>query len=167
MHYLRWNRTGSTDDPVRLSNEDQYQSKAVKRPGCWGWTGATIGGYGVICDHGQTIYAHRISYQINIGAIPEGAEIDHACHNKICSNPDHLRPATRKQNAENRRGASRNSRTGVRGVRRIPSGRYVATVGHDGRTYYLGVHNTAQEAGAVASAKRNELFTHNATDRAS
>lgn len=67
----------------------------VAETGCWLWTGATIrvatGFYGTMRDGSSRMTpAHRISYMIYRGDIPDGFEVDHLCQNKLCVNPDHL-----------------------------------------------------------------------------
>jgi hypothetical protein len=42
--------------------------------------------------------AHRISYRLHCGDIPEGMEIDHLCRNRGCVNPDHLRVVPHREN---------------------------------------------------------------------
>jgi hypothetical protein len=73
-----------------------------------------------------------------------------------------------KQNKENLRGASKNSKSGARGVWwHKSSNRWQARVGHDGKQVHVGYFGTIAEAEAEAAviAKRNELFTHNDLDR--
>lgn len=79
---------------------------------CWGWTGTvTNGGYGTIWWNGSSTTAHRVAYEIVIGAIPEGKQLDHLCHtldfscnkgkdchHRRCVNPNHLEPVTHSEN---------------------------------------------------------------------
>lgn len=135
---------------------------------CWIWTRATLPrGYGVFTDGSKKGYgslAHRIAYQLLIGPIPDGKELDHRCHNPPCVNPAHLRPATHKQNHENRSGTQ--GASGIRGVYYLAKrGYWCARVKHKGRYHTAGWHKTKEAAEAAVIAKRNELFTHNDLDR--
>jgi hypothetical protein len=92
-------------------------------------------------------------------------QVDHACHNRACVNPDHLRLASPKQNQENRRGAASSNRSsGVRGVT-YGRGKWIASVQHNGKRYNCGGFSSVEEAEAAVVAKRLELFTHNIVDR--
>ena len=147
-----------------LDRLDLYTDKTGE---CWLWTGSLNRiGYGKIMVGGKIVGAHRIAYEMAFGTIPSGLQIDHTCHTRACVNPDHLRPVTNKQNAENRTGAQANSKSGVRGVSwYAPRKKWQAQVMHNGQQFHLGLYATVAEAGAVAQAKRLELFTHNDTDK--
>lgn len=68
---------------------------------CWLWTGArTLDGYGQASIGGERFMAHRKSYELLVGPIPDGLHIDHLCRNPQCVNPDHLEPVTRSVNAQ-------------------------------------------------------------------
>ncbi|UYM26589.1 HNH endonuclease [Arthrobacter phage Bauer] len=110
--------------------------------------------------------AHRYSWELVHGTIPDGKHLDHMCHNQACVNPDHLRVVDNKQNHENFKGAFSTSRTGVRGVSWDKSrGLYRAAVVHNYKQVQVGRFATLEEAEAAVKAKRLELFTHNLLDR--
>lgn len=70
--------------------------------GCWLWTGAvnsrTSRGYGVAWAGDRIQLAHRVAYELVIGPIPDDADIDHLCRNRLCVNPAHLEPVTHREN---------------------------------------------------------------------
>lgn len=148
-------------------NAELFWTKVDKQEECWPWTGKhSTGGYGVfhvkVSGRWTWRQAHRLTYEQLVGAIPDGKQLDHICHNRSCVNPDHLRPVTQKQNMEHLRGGNVGSASGIRGVTQEKrTGRWRASIGHDGKHLYIGTFDTPEEAGEAARAKRNELFTHN------
>lgn len=147
---------------ISATRAEEFWDKVEVDGPCWNWRGhIQPDGYG---SFGRTP-VHRISYEIANGEIPPGILIDHICHNRACVNPAHLRPVTKKQNAEHRKGANLNSGTGVRGVWRLPNGKYKARVMHEGRSHHVGTFASLADAEAATVAKRLELFTHNEMDR--
>jgi hypothetical protein len=68
---------------------------------CWHWVGARMSrGYGALHVKGIWLLAHRASYRVFIGPIPEGKLIRHRCHVRECVSPWHLVPGTHQQNRE-------------------------------------------------------------------
>jgi len=65
---------------------------------CWEWTsGKSDGGYGKIGRGARgagQMAAHRAVWQLLVGPIADGLELDHLCRNHGCVNPDHLEPVT-------------------------------------------------------------------------
>jgi hypothetical protein len=70
--------------------------------GCWLWLGrgATNGRYGSLRVDGRAVRAHRRSYELFVGPIPEGLDVLHSCDRGLCVNPAHLRPGTHRQNMD-------------------------------------------------------------------
>ena len=63
----------------------------VTESGCWIWTkGLNTNGYGKLSFMGVTTQAHRLSYELHSGQIPEGHNVLHRCDVRCCVNPDHL-----------------------------------------------------------------------------
>lgn len=115
-HYKHWRLYG---DPLMVppvpTPEERFWSKVDKAGpdgfhsqtgenlgACWLWTGALNSqngqGYGVAWAVGRLVVAHRCSYEMLTGPIPEGLQIDHLCRVRTCVNPDHLEPVTKREN---------------------------------------------------------------------
>lgn len=63
----------------------------VTESGCWIWIGATCsGGYGQMKIARKKKLAHRMSWIVNRGDIPDGLDVLHRCDVTCCVNPDHL-----------------------------------------------------------------------------
>lgn len=150
---------------------DRFWSKvdtSAGPDGCWLWLAAkNHAGYGTFRLDGRQRPAHRIAYELTSGECVSAVfEMDHICHSPSCVNPRHLRPTTRKQNSENRRGARRDSKSGIRGVsRNKTTGRWRVRVYHHGRPIDVGHFDTIAEAEAAAIATRCKLHTHNELDK--
>lgn len=66
-----------------------------KTDSCWLWVGYIDRyGYGTRYFEGRTQGVHRIAYQLLIGPVPAGLQLDHLCRVKNCVNVEHLEPVT-------------------------------------------------------------------------
>lgn len=96
-----------TKDPKRK------HGYTIEECGCWEYQG-------IVDKHGYpflsvyryknrtkptSVFAYRYYFELWVGEIPEGMELDHLCNNPLCINPEHLEPTTRAENM--RRAAER------------------------------------------------------------
>lgn len=132
---------------------------------CWLWTGScSAGGYGKTTYQGKYVYLHRLVYSLLVAPIEARAEVDHLCHVKRCCRPEHLRVINHLGNTQNRKGAQRNSRSGVRNVfweGHVKKWRVQMRVA--GRNHNGGLFDSIEEADAAAKALRARLMPENST----
>ena len=86
--------------------------------GCWEWQSHKFrDGYGKVYYSGKTDRAHRVSYRLHKGEIPDGMWVLHNCDNPTCINPEHLHFGTPTENVREclSRGRYRNGKCGANG----------------------------------------------------
>lgn len=110
-HYTRVYKHGDAraDVPLRKKRATTHDRQpgqrfadclpAVRGSGCWEWQG-TRSHYGVMNDHGTTVYAHRFAWEQANGPMPEGKVVRHTCDNKFCVNPAHLLLGSQGENVQ-------------------------------------------------------------------
>lgn len=78
----------------RQNLRTRFFAKVEKTESCWIWTACPIKKtgtqYGSIRIAGRNLPAHRVSWELHRGAIPEGMNVLHSCDNTMCVNPEHL-----------------------------------------------------------------------------
>lgn len=82
-----------------MSPLQRFWAKVDVTDTCWLWTGArTGGGYGNFWTGERYAAAHRWLYELLIGPVPEGHQLDHLCRVRECVRPHHLEPVTAQEN---------------------------------------------------------------------
>lgn len=103
-HYRRWKLGLDMNQPVKtpggpLIDRVMARVDLADPEDCWRWVGRqSANGYGQLWDEGKTVLAHRATYELLVGPIPEGLQLDHLCRVRDCVNPDHLEPVTSREN---------------------------------------------------------------------
>lgn len=106
----------------------------------------------------------QLSRQL-LGLSPGDPLVDHKNGDPLDNRRSNLRLATSTQNLQNRQGATRRSKSGVRGAHWDgATGRWRAQVKVDGKQYRLGRFDTIEEAGVVAAAFRRERMAFSEMD---
>ncbi len=83
--------------------EIRFWKHVQKTDQCWNWTSTKLpAGYGMIkADRSRkNLYAHRVSWEIHNGSIPDGLFVLHDCDNPSCVRPDHLFLGTQLDNMQ-------------------------------------------------------------------
>ena len=85
------------NETERARNRHRLLTCAAENPqtGCWDWRGqVSNSGYGRVklgtADGNRMDSAHRASYLVFVGVIPDGMYVRQTCGNRLCINPDHL-----------------------------------------------------------------------------
>lgn len=108
--------------------------------------------YGVRRDNGKLERLHRFIH----GFTEKGFVVDHRSGDKLDNRKTNLRKLTVKENLQAYRKPA--SKSGFRNVFKKPNGNFSVYIRKNGRLISFGTYRTAEEANAVAIAKRAEIF---------
>ncbi len=96
---------------LQPTTQESFWSKVQKTNGCWLWTATKTNGYGMIRNGNRMVFAHRFSWELHNGPIPDGLCVLHNCpegDNPACCNPAHLFLGTKADNNTDRKKKGRN-----------------------------------------------------------
>lgn len=101
-HYKASLTPGPVTDEIRMRRIAFFWANVVKQPdGHWMWQRKpTEGGYGQLRGFGGHASAHAFSYELHVGPVPAGKELDHLCKVRLCCNPEHLEAVVRLVNLQ-------------------------------------------------------------------
>lgn len=92
-----------------LDIEKRFADKFTRpRSGCWEWTASKQpSAYGKYWTGDKLVRAHRHSFEVFCGPIPDGKYVCHRCDNPACVNPDHLFLGSNSDNMKDCHGKNR------------------------------------------------------------
>ncbi len=106
------------------SDKSRFWEKVDKSGKCWIWNAARFhNGYGTFSLHTKTTLAHRVSFLIANGSIPNGMCVLHKCDVKNCVRPSHLFIGTMADNMRDRDMKGRQAKGDRNGLRLHPESR--------------------------------------------
>lgn len=103
-------------------------------------------GYATVRASEKVMMAHRVVYELMVGKIPSGMDIDHINHNKLDNNPSNLRCVTRSENMRNMKKTSNNTSGFTRVTFNKSKGKWQCQAQIDGKYKYLGLYDDLEKA---------------------
>lgn len=145
--------------PVRERFLEKASANAVRDDdmGCLIWTkGLRDEGYADTYISGvRSRRVHRVSYEIFIGTISEGREIDHLCGARSCIEPYHLREVPGAKNVLYKTDIGVIPESGFRNVHKRSWG-WEGIITMDGDQYRTETFKTAREASVAVERLRRD-----------
>lgn len=83
---------------VSEKDKKRFLDKVKYTKRCWVWIAGLSSGYGSFRYKGRAWLAHKFMYEMLIGRVKVGLQLDHLCRNRKCVFPGHLEEVTQKEN---------------------------------------------------------------------
>jgi hypothetical protein len=103
---------------MKKTIEERFWAKVeiIPEHPCWEWIGTKKDGYGRMFPD---LRAHRVSWELHFGQIPNALVVRHDCDNRPCVRPDHLRLGTTQDNTADRTKRNRQAKGEKQGSARL------------------------------------------------
>ena len=142
--------------------EERFWSKVDRKDPaeCWEWqAGKFSQGYGQFSVGAKNKLAHRVSYELAHGPIPEGLVVRHKCDNPCCVNPDHLELGTHENNMDDRASRGRGAKGEAQGGAKLTED-VVRAIRLDGRLQVEIAASYGISQITVSRIKRRSSWSH-------
>jgi len=113
-----WAKTPRHLSPEMINDRkrERFWSLVTKTDSCWNYRVKNQNDYGYLKIKNVAHRAHRISYTLHNGTIPNGLLVCHKCDNRKCVNPDHLFLGTHQDNNKDRDAKGRQAKGETAGL---------------------------------------------------
>lgn len=125
---------------------------------CWEWLDhCTKGGYGQFKLGHKMLTAHRVSWNLTYGPIPEGLCCCHKCDNRKCINPNHMFLGTKKDNTQDMISKGRHSYVSHNGITNGRAALTESQVIEIRRLYTLENHMLQKELALLFGVSKSQI----------